>query len=245
MPGFGFSKAGSALNSKGNFEFKALDDSTIYLKLKSFDGSLTQELDSFYSIIHDQLISKPYLVVDIRDNGGGSESSYFKLLPYVYTNPLKIDSAQIWVSPDNIKRYEESTKPDEELIKRMKNAPSYSFIPYKEDAATTWELDSSTTYPSKVALIYNRGSASAAEGMIMYFMQSSKVITIGENSGGYIGYGNVMDAQTPCGTYVIKNTTTKYAQKSKYEFVGIQPQFIPGKNEDWIKFAQQKLQTQQ
>ena len=241
MPYFGFSKAGGTLTQKDNYEFRALDDSTNYLKLKSFDGSLIKELDSFYSTIHDQLISKPYLVVDIRDNGGGSESSYFKLLPYVYTNPLKIDSAQIWVSPDNIKRYEESSRPDEELIQRMKKANPYSFIPFTDDAATTWELDSSTKYPSRVALLYNRGSASAAEGMIMYFRQSSKVITVGENSGGYIGYGNVMDAPTPCGTYVIKNTTTKYAQKSMYEFVGIPPQFTPGKNEDWIKFAQQKL----
>ncbi|MGZ5248496.1 MAG: hypothetical protein ACXWCR_15420, partial [Flavitalea sp.] len=64
---------------------------------------------------------------------------------------------------------------------------------------------------------------------------------IGENSGGYIGYGNVMTAQTPCGQYTIQCTTTKYAEKSKYEFIGIPPQFKPGKEQDWIKYATDKL----
>lgn len=244
MPYFGFAKASTSSTSTQNYEFRSLDDSTSYLRLGSFDASLTKELDSFYLTIHEQIIAKPNLIIDIRSNGGGSESSYFNLLPYAYTNTLKIDSAQVWVSPDNIKRYEESTRPDTALIERMKKAPSYNFIPQVENASLTWTLDSVLLSPKRIALIYNRGSASAAEGMILYFMQSDKVITVGENSGGYIGYGNVMDAPTPCGIYVIKNTTTRYVQKSKYEFQGIPPQFRPAKGTDWIKFAQQKLQTQ-
>lgn len=80
----------------------------------------------------------------------------------------------------------------------MKAAKPFTFNPQTEDTASTWALDSSSIFPKKIALLFNRGTASAAEGMILDFMQSDKVITIRENSGGYIGYGNVMTAQTPC-----------------------------------------------
>ena len=116
-----------------------------------------------------------------------------------------------------------------------------SFIPQSEDAINTWTLDSGTVYPKKIALIFNRGTASAGEGMIQYFIQSDKVVTIGENSGGYIGYGNVMNAVVPCDKFTVQSTTTRYLQKSKYEFVGIEPMYKVNKGKDWISFAQEIL----
>jgi hypothetical protein len=242
IPSFGFSKTSGTKENSNYYEFKSLDNSTNYLRLSSFDSRHTNELDSFYTTIAAQLSTKPKLIIDLRNNGGGSERSYLNLLPYAYTDPLKIDSAHIWVSPENIKRYEEiGTDQYKELIERMKSAKPFTFIPFTKDAAYTWSLDSITTMPSKIAVLYNRGTASAAEGFVLYLMQSKKVITIGENSGGFIGYGNVMTAQTPCGQYTIQCTTTKYAEKSKYEFTGIPPQFRPGKNQDWIGYAIEKL----
>jgi hypothetical protein len=153
---------------------------------------------------------------------GGSEG-YLKLLQYAYTKPLQVDPAEVWVSTENIKRYEEAERGDnKDLIDRMKKARPFTFIPQSTDTKTTWALDSVTVYPKKIILLFNRGTASAAEGMIVYFMQSEKVITLGENSGGYIGYGNVMTAQTPCKIYHPVNDD-KPQRKIKYEFAGIPP----------------------
>ncbi len=77
--------------------------------------------------------------------------------------------------------------------------------------------------------------------MIVYFMQSKKVITIGENSGGYIGYGNVMTSQTPCGQFTMRSTTTKYFEKSKFEYIGIEPEYKASKNEDWVLLAEKLI----
>ncbi|HSD13718.1 MAG TPA: S41 family peptidase [Flavobacterium sp.] len=236
---FGFSKihSGSASNEK-EYEFKTVNDSVNYLRLSSFDHKLTDQLDSFYNDIDKLIQAKPYLIIDLRNNGGGSEKSYLNLLPYAYTRPLKIDATSVWVSPDNIKRYEEiASDGNTELIERMKKAKPFTFIPYSEKGSDTWTLETSTTYPKKIALLFDRGTASAAEGMILYFLQSDKVITIGDNSGGYIGYGNVMPGQTPCGKYTIRSTTTKYEEKSKYEFVGIEPMHKVAKEKDWISYA--------
>lgn len=241
MPGFGFSKTDTR-EKKKPYEFKILNDSTNYLRLSDFDAGLTAELNSFYDSIESTIKSKQHLIIDIRDNGGGAERSFFSLLPYIYTKPFELDSALIWVSPENIKRYEEGNAANNQrLIERMKAAKPFSFIPFSEEPMNTWSLDSGTIYPKKVALVYNRGTASSGEGMIVYFQQSEKVITIGENSGGYVGYGNVMIANSPCDKFSIRSTTTQYFEKSKWEFVGIPPQYKPSRSEDWIQFANKKL----
>lgn len=102
------------------------------------------------------------------------------------------------------------------------------------------EIDG-TIYPRKVALIFNRITGSAAEGMITYSIQSNKVITLGENSGGYVGYGNVMTVAVPCGKYLLRSTTTKYLHNSSFEFVGIEPMHKLSYNQDWIEAARTEL----
>lgn len=238
IPNFGFAKIQSGNKDEKPFEFKALNNNVNYLRLQSFDKQLINELDSLYTASDAVIKSKPYLIVDLRNNGGGSERGYLNLLPYAYTKPLQIDSVLIWVSPENIRRYEEAdAAQNATLIERMKKAKPFSFIPQVEDAINTWEMDSSTVYPKKIILLFNQGTASAAEGMIQYFMQSDKVITVGENSGGYLGYGNVMTAKTPCGHFTIQSTSTMYNQKAKFEFVGIAPMHTLPATQDWIAYA--------
>jgi Peptidase family S41 len=135
---FGFFKTLKATSGGKPYEFKVLDSSTNYLRLGSFDGSLTEELDVFYDSIGRHIKNKPFLIVDLRNNGGGSERSYLKLLQYAYTKPLQIDPAEVWVSAENIKRYEEAKRGDnKDLIERMKKARLSSFIPQSTETNTT------------------------------------------------------------------------------------------------------------
>jgi hypothetical protein len=240
IPDFGFSK--TVKQEENLYEFKALDEKTNYLRLSSFDSSLMNELDSLYTSIDKQVRDRPYLIIDLRNNGGGSEQSYFGIMKYIYTKPMKVDSVLVWVTPDNIKHYETIFKESNpKLIGRMKTAKPYTFIPQIEGATSLWSMDSATSFPKKVVLIYNKGTASAAEGMITYCMQSSKVITIGENSGGYMGYGDVTTAQTPCGKFTLRSTSTMYHSNSKYEYIGIKPMYNAIDKHDWIDYAKEIL----
>jgi len=96
-------------------------------------------------------------------------------------------------------------------------------------------------FPEKVAVLYNRGTASAGEGLIVYAMQSDKVITLGENSGGFVGYGDVRSREIPCGKFVLRTTSTKWKYKSRYVFVGIPPMIPLSAGTDWIQAASDKL----
>lgn len=237
IPGLGFQKISINRLEEKNYYLRPIDTNTNYLCLKSFSSQYTKALNDFYDSITPLIKSKPNLIIDLRDNGGGSEASYLNLLPLAYTNPLKTDSVDVWVSPQNIALYEKSKK-DSLLIKRMKSAKPFSFIPQSENNNNYWELDSTTLFPKKIAVLFNQGTASAAEGFIYYLMQSNKVITLGQNSGGYIGYGDVMEHLIPNGDFTINSTTTKYYDKSKYEFIGIEPMYLLNNQQDWIETAQ-------
>lgn len=236
IPQLGFTKLGiEQVQDKKPYEFRAVDSTSNYLRISSFNIALKQELEIFYQSIDSLIQSKPNLIIDLRDNGGGADECYLDLLKYVYTRPFTIDLAEVWVSPDNIKKYENDGHP-QELINRMKNAEPLTFIPQIENPITTWET-AGTLYPQKVALIFNKKTASSAEGFILYGMQSDKVVTLGENSGGFLGYGNVKSEMIPCGKYTIRTTTTKYLKKSNYEFVGISPQLMIDDKKDWVETA--------
>lgn len=241
IPIYGFSKLGfQSEEEPAAYSFKELDAQTNYLKLTSFDYSLKDKLNAFYETIDSAITAKPHLIIDLRDNGGGSEECYFELLPYIYTKPFTIDDVELWVSPENIKQYEKYQNGNPALIHRMKSAPVYSFIPQVDDPISEWKMQGRAN-PRKVSILFNRHTASAAEGMITYCRQSSKVVTLGENTGGYLGYGNVMTSDTPCGMFSLRSTTTKYKNNSRYEFVGIAPLIKLPADSDWAEAARKVL----
>lgn len=252
---FGISKARQEDNStkKLPYEFKGIDENTNYLRLSSFDASLYSQLDSFYKSIDKEIKSKPNLIVDIRDNGGGSESCFFPLLQYSYTKPIVVNKLELWATDDNIKLYEDyvgrmkkdsnnfgvsAIQSNELIIEKMKKADRHTFIAMSDKMPEPIVMDSVYKFPSKIILLQNRFSASSAEGFIFMMSQSDKVVTAGENSGGFVGFGNVLPSQTPGGCFVLNCTTMKYGDQYKYEFTGRPPRkYIPA-SADWIQYAQ-------
>ncbi|WP_158569045.1 S41 family peptidase [Chitinophaga silvisoli] len=75
-----------------------------------------------------EIKKRKYLILDLRDNGGGAESNYFALLPLLYTKPLELDLMSVWVTADNIKAFEARQQRDDTLIARMKEAPLNTFL---------------------------------------------------------------------------------------------------------------------
>ncbi|GAB3173818.1 S41 family peptidase [Telluribacter humicola] len=239
------------------YAFSSLNERTNYLRVSSFDGSLSSDLNSFYQSVDSLIRSKPYLVIDIRNNRGGSDGSFWGLIDYLYTNPIQTDTAAIWVSPDNITRYEEAVahkkqnpnqySPDniereETLIRRMKAARPFSFMPMVEGDPAAITSDTVLPYPAKIVVLMNRQCASSAEAFIYYAKQSRKVLTMGENSGGFMGFGNVMESQTPCYQYTVRSTTFKYKNLSQYEYIGIDPHIRLSPNQDWLAEVVKELE---
>jgi hypothetical protein len=231
------------------FRFQKLDDSTNYLYIGTFNGSLLSKFDSAYKAIMPQLIQRPNLIVDVRSNGGGSDGCWQELARLLYTDPVPLDTWEYFASSEIIKRYEEQVDEMqkrrqeygdgvidhyESIIKRLKKAKPGTFVP--GGGGDNYAQKKIHTAPAKVVVMFNRQSASAAEGFILNAMHSKKVLTFGENSGGYIAYGNIMGVNTPSG-FRLNSATHRVLNRTKYEKVGITPKVVANNQEDWIDQA--------
>src|SRR3990167_9070480 len=86
--------------------FEKLSDKTVILRIPSFDGSMKKLIDSIIVSNMQTITKTENLIIDLQNNGGGSDESYEKLIPLIYTNPIKTVGLEYLSTPLNNKRME-------------------------------------------------------------------------------------------------------------------------------------------
>ena len=238
---------------KDLIKFTVLDDQTTLLSIRSFSSSIFKTLDSTYKKVIPEIKKHPNLIIDVRNNGGGADFSFNALLPLLYTDTVYGDVVEIYNTPGNVEAYkkfnEESVKSGnravfERSLSLMAKGKPNSFVPMGSGEPSKMTMDVNKGFPNKIAIVYNRQCASSCESLLFDAMYSKKTLLVGENSGGFTGYGDVMNIQTPCGNN-LSWTTTVYKDQWKYEMVGIPPQYrIPETETDWIDYTRRLLEKQ-
>lgn len=228
--------------------FKSLDDSTHYMRIPTFSGDYTAVLNSFFEKHHADLVKKPYLIIDVRNNGGGSDRNAALLLKYVYTNPIPEDVMDHYVTTDNLNMWErwyadlsqDTLNYDKEYlttfleeIEQMKQASLGSFI--KRGEPDSIRIENPSTEIKRIAIITNKHCASSCETLLFWARESKKTLITGENSGGYVGYGENGSLRTPCFNFLLTCTMTRYRDQRSFEVVGIPPDYELDLNSDWIE----------
>ena len=236
-----------ATSDDRSFRFKMVNDSTAYLRIPSFSGHFSAKVDSLFEEADAKIRETPYLIVDVRDNGGGSDRNVSPLLPYIYTNPIKGDEVNLLVTEDNLnlwRSWMEAWEADSvnysrdqvewirNEVKRMEKAKPNTWISRSKGGKI--KRKDSPEYPKAVAIIQNQYCASSCETLLFWAKQSSKTILVGENSGGYVGYGENGGLSTPCYNFTLTCTMTRYEEQRKYEADGVAPDFELSYDSDWI-----------
>jgi hypothetical protein len=129
------------------------DDGTAVLRLPSFGRNYKEPIDKLVAENRERLSATPYLVVDVRGNGGGWTAAYDAVLPLVYTDPIFRDGMDAWASPGNLaaaRKMVASEKSPEALraqgralIARMEASPG-QFVTMVEDGEL--RLDTARRY---------------------------------------------------------------------------------------------------
>ncbi len=254
---FGWSKINPVASSNMQpFGSEIINDSIYYLRVSSFDAKYFSALDSFYSANRENIPSRKHLIIDLRNNGGGSEACYAGLLQYIYTRPINLPNVEVFSTAENKKRYldrivemkyEKGNFSDDEInstnsvLQLMMSSGKKGFISLNSTPTEPLTLKDLPKYPENVVVLQNSLTASSAEAFILKCQQSGKVTTMGENTGGYLGFGNVFETKTPGGCFKILNTTTRYKEYYKYELKGIPPEKYLVANSDWIAEAIKSL----
>ncbi len=236
--------------------FKMIDDKTAYLRFSTFNQG-SDVIDSVINKNKTQILSTPRLIIDIRDNGGGSNSNYKNILPFMYTQPYTVDNGdggyvlatediiaaerkiyeQAWNSLSGESKKEYATEYGEwkstiDSMDKVKGARYYY------PSTPTTKMDSVTSNPKQVAVLINKGCASTAEWFIMEAEYSKKVTLFGQNSAGVMDNTNVRQHALACPSYTIFAASGRRggASTRPMDNVGFKPHvFIPETEEDWVK----------
>ena len=237
----------SKLENKNKVVFyKDIDDSTAYLRIKSFDDHFAKKIIAEIKSNENKIISKPYLIIDVRYNGGGSDFSYSPLLPFIYTNPIKTIGIDVLSTPDNIKSWQkvidENPKLPEnvkkniaDVITQMSQNPN-KFINIRNDEIDTI-LQAAYVFPRKVAILIDEGCASSTEQFLLAAKQSKKVIIFGQPTAGVLDYSNMRTVNLDCMPYLLGYSTSRSRRipDNAIDDTGILPDVLLDFNKSWLE----------
>ncbi|ULT27651.1 S41 family peptidase [Sphingobacterium sp. E70] len=73
---------------------KAINPEVFYIKIGSFAYENITPVKDLIVKHKEQIENSKGLIIDIRNNGGGTDDVYQPILPYVLTNPIRIMSVE-------------------------------------------------------------------------------------------------------------------------------------------------------
>ena len=150
-----------------------------------------------------------YLVLDIRGNGGGSDSTYEPLLRLLYDREGVLYNLQYRVSELAIAHAQEfggSTDRGRRRIEQLRKAESGGYLPVKSPTYTL-RYDSVSPLPRRAALLIDGRVASSGEQLVLELRACSGRTTIigRDNTLGCLDYSN-------CKILYFPQDTTRWMQ---------------------------------
>lgn len=241
-----------------------INNSTLLLRIPSFDGSNKKFIDSVLVANKQKIESKENLIIDLRNNGGGSDGSYSNIIPYLYTNPIRTVRTQMYSTKlnnqrmldlyDNYEKYGIS-KEDREYLKKAydklnNNLGKFVTIQGNDDGEIISEqkLDKVLPFPKNVEIIINENNGSTTEQFLLAAKQSKKVKLFGTTTMGVLDISNMYFIDSPCKDFKLGYSLSKSLRipDMAIDEKGIQPDYYIDKSildYKWIDFVSGILNT--
>lgn len=209
---------------------KKVDNNTLLITIPSFLINIS-DFNNLLLANEKEIVNTKNLIIDIRGNTGGN-GIYFDLISTYYDKPVMHEKGYSVSSDDNIAYFEK-------FITKQKNDPYIAMVDTMKAKKNntlvtgpdfgTLKLEPTKTNIKKVIILTDRGCMSASETFVLYSKAaSSRVITMGDNTGGVVDYNNINLIPLPCskqGIYFGYPTYSlnKQVVKNGYNFSGIPP----------------------
>ena len=251
----GFFKNGREIVNKTNYNFEAklLNESTIYFNIPSFSWESKPTIDSLFASNKVNLSKSSNLILDLRNNGGGSDDVYYIISPYLYTQPIKGIGVDMYASNDNIKGWElmlqDPNLPSDNKAEYQKMVDKLKLKLNQNVNIVEDYIDSSYTpllFPKNVVILINEGCASSTEQFLLEAIQSKKVTLMGQNTSGTLDYSNLRESDFCDMPYRLWSPTTRSRRidiGAGIDGIGIKPNIYLTEKQDWIEEALNFLNT--
>jgi len=235
--------------------FEKLNDKTTVLRIPSFDGSQKKRIDSVVMTNMKTITSTENLIIDLRWNGGGSDGSFEKLIPIIYTNPMRVVGMEFLSTPLNNKRMEDYANDPEASAEDKKwareateklNKNVGKFVSLDSNIVDFETSDTIYAYPKNVGIIINGGCGSTTEQFILAAKQSQKVKLFGTSTFGSLDISNMLSVKSPCNDLELGYCLSKSYRIPDFTIdgKGLQPDYYLDKTikgYEWIDFVNKIL----
>jgi len=232
---------------------KLLSSKTLYIKISTFNQANARNIDSVFKANQSILNKMPYLILDLRNNGGGADFSYRAITPYLYTKPLKLIGADVLATDDNIAGWAaiattNGIPADQKIfitnVIQMMKQHIGKLVSFSEDRDITF--DSVLPYPKKIIILINKDCGSTTEEFLLMAKQSDKVVLMGEHTAGVLDYANMRGADFYGMPYMLYWATSRSRRIDKgltIDNVGIRPDKYLTHEQDWIDEAKDFVES--
>ncbi|MBI1836015.1 MAG: peptidase S41 [Flavobacteriia bacterium] len=236
-----------------------LNSTTLILRIPSFDRSQKEAIDRVISDNKNKILSTENLIIDLRNNGGGSDISFNEILPFIYTNPITCFGVEYFSTKLNNQRMLDFIhKSDYGATDDEKKWAQIAYDTLEKhlgqfinlDSMKTSEITMDTvyTYPKNVGIIINDGNASTTEEFILAAKQSKKVKFFGTTTFGILDISNMYFVNSPCNEFELGYCLTKSLRipKIKIDGIGLQPDFIIDESipdYEWVNYVNRLLNS--
>jgi len=222
--------------------FEVIDENTTYLRIPSFGNSEKTKIDSVIQSNMEIITNKQNLIIDIRNNGGGSDRSYEKILPILYTNPIRKVGMEFLSTELNNQRMSDFTNNPEhgfneeeiQYFKESLDKLSNNIGEFVNLDSTEVEIETFNTvynYPENIGIIINEYCGSTSEQFLLAARQSKKVKLFGSTTAGVLDISNMNFVNSPCNEYQLGYCLSKSMRipEMVIDGKGIQPDYYLGK----------------
>ena len=203
-------------------KFQILSDRTILLTLKSFRGENRGPLIELLRQNHTALAIHPNWIIDVRGNGGGSDSAYDPILAWLLPDEAVSVGALWLVTPANLQAHRnvcqisapgdpECEKFMNDAVARMRNAPTGSLVPQDDSGGIRFDRQKPLEQhrPSRVAILIDGRCASSCEEFLLAARQSFNVKLIGRRTFGSLDVSNLRPFALPSGERLLWYATSR------------------------------------
>ncbi len=198
-------------------EVTHVTDDAVVIRITSFGFGAKPVLDRLLEENSARITPRTTLVLDLRGNGGGADTTYEKLIPLLYTGPIRLIGVDVLASVENADAWEriladipegeqETRARVRDIVQRIRANPG-AFMSIAEDREITFP--ETLTAPRDIAIFIDRGCASSCEQFLLAARQSTKVRLYGQPSGGVLDYANVRRFPLPSSVRSLGIATTR------------------------------------